>query len=171
MAASRPAPFPDSLTPGADAGLLLDESDALESGMHRVAPAVAVAISSPRLEHAVVDGLQRGGRLVGGDDLVASALVIVTDAAAGAGPAVAGLRARARSDAAIIVVVDGSASTSELDAAYAGGAMLCLRTPLDERQLVAAVGCRLQSSRRAHRCRSICGVSSTCRPTSPRWGE
>jgi signal transduction histidine kinase len=143
MAASHRTPLPDSLTPGVGPGLL-DESDALEdaleSGMHRVAPTVAVAISNPPLEHAVVDGLQRAGRLVGGDDLVASALVIVTDAAAGAGPAVAGLRARARSDAAILVVVDASASKSELDSAYAGGAMLCLRTPLDDRQLVAAVG-------------------------------
>jgi acyl carrier protein len=84
--------------------------------------------------------MQSAGRVVGGDDVIPVAALVITDARAGAKPAVAGLRARTRSDAAIIVVLAASAPTSEVHAAYEAGAVLCLRSPVDEHQLLAAIG-------------------------------
>jgi signal transduction histidine kinase len=77
---------------------------------------------------------------LGGDDTTPVAVVVITDAEGGAETAVAGLRARARSDAAIIVVLPDSAPTSEVSRAYQAGAILCLKTPLDEDQLLSAIG-------------------------------
>ncbi|MGH7437968.1 MAG: hypothetical protein ACRENE_19990, partial [Polyangiaceae bacterium] len=101
---------------------------------------MAVVVSTPGLMESVHGALQRDGRLFGGDDLLPAAIAVVADAERDARTTVAKLRARARSDAAIIVLFKGDAPSAELDAAYAGGAALCLRAPIDERQLGAAIG-------------------------------
>jgi len=77
---------------------------------------------------------------VGGDDIIPVAAVVITDAEGGAKPTVAVLRTRTRSDAGIIVVLPDSAPTSEVSSAYQAGAILCLKTPLDEDQLLSAIG-------------------------------
>lgn len=134
-APSRPADGPDPVLPG-----FIDQDSFAESGRHAVVPIVAVAVADPALCDLLAAMVQRAGRVVGGDDVIPVAAVVVADASAGAKPAVAALRARARSDAAIIVVLAFSAPASEVDAAYEAGAVLCLRAPVDERQLLGAVG-------------------------------
>ncbi len=135
-------PFPPSLPPhaGADTSPVFDEERFSESGMHAVVPAVALAIGDRTLRDWLSILLQSAGRVAGGDDVVPIATVVITDAGGAAERAVAGLRARARSDAAIIVVVSDSAPASEIAAAYEAGAVLCLKVPVDEHQILAAVG-------------------------------
>jgi signal transduction histidine kinase len=139
------SPFPTSLPPeeGADTGDSWDEERHSESGQHAVASAVALSVEDPTVRDSLSVALQRAGRVVGGDDFLSVATVVITDAKAGAEATVAGLRARTRSDAAIIVVLDAAAVATEVDAAYEAGAMLCLRAPADEHQLLAAIGSAL----------------------------
>jgi signal transduction histidine kinase len=111
-----------------------------ESGAYSLLPTVALAIADKDVRDHVSTLLQGKGRLVGSEDLVSGAAVVITDAAAGAKRTVATLRARTTSDAAIVVVLSRSAPASEQDAAYTAGAVLCLRAPLDEHHLLSAVG-------------------------------
>jgi signal transduction histidine kinase len=132
-------PFPTSLPPEAGIDTMLAFGSSSESGQHSVTPTVALVVAERALCDSLTSVLQRAGRMVGGDDLIPVAVVVITDAEDGAKHAVAGLRARTRSDAAIIVVLADSAPASEVSAAYHAGAVLCLRVPLDEHQLLAAV--------------------------------
>lgn len=135
------SPFPPSLAPedGADTPLAFGDERPSESRLHTVAATVAVVASDQTLRDWLSVLMQSTGRVVGGDDLIPIAAVVITDAGAGAKYAVAGLRARTRSDAAIIVVLTDSASATEVDAAYEAGAVLCLRAPVDEHQLLATI--------------------------------
>jgi signal transduction histidine kinase len=136
-------PFPPSLPPaegGADAALLFDEERPSESGLHTVAPTVALDIADRTLRDSLSVLLQNAGRMAGDADLISVAAVVITDAVGVVKRAVAGLRARTRSDAAIVVVLAQSAYAKEADVAYEAGAMLVLRVPVDEHQLLAAVG-------------------------------
>jgi two-component system NtrC family sensor kinase len=137
----RSSPFPPSLAPedGADTPLAVGDERPSESRLHTVASTVAVVAADQTLRDSLSVLIQSAGRVVGGDDIVPVAAVVVTDARAGAKYAVASLRARARSDAAIIVVLTDAAPTTELDAAYEAGAVLCLRAPIDEHQLLATI--------------------------------
>jgi len=103
-------------------------------------PTVGLTVVDGSLRDSLSVLLQRAGRPAGGDDVVPVAAVVITDVGGGARTAVAELRARARSDAAIIVIVSESAPASEIAAAYEAGALLCLRAPVDERQLLSVVG-------------------------------
>jgi len=133
--------FPPSLPPegGPDAAMVFDEEPPSESGFHAVAPTVALEVADPKLRDLLSVLLQGAGRLPGGTDILSVAAVVVTDARAGAKHAVAGLRARTRSGAAIIVIVPDSAPAAEVNAAYQAGAVLCLRVPVDEHQFLAAI--------------------------------
>jgi two-component system, NtrC family, sensor kinase len=135
------SPFPPSLAPedDADTPLAFGDERPSESRLHAVASAVAVVATDRTLRDSLSVLMRSAGRVVGGDDIIPVAAVVITDAGAGAKPAVAGLRARTRSDAAIIVVLTDSASATEVDAAYQAGAVLCLRAPVDEHQLLATI--------------------------------
>jgi signal transduction histidine kinase len=108
--------------------------------MRALVPMVGLAVADPTLRDAVSVALQDAGRVTGGEDIVPVAAVVITDAGRGAKKAVAAVRAGARSDATIIVIVSGTAPDSEIEAAYDAGAVLCLRAPVDEHQLLAVVG-------------------------------
>ncbi len=136
------SPLPPSWGPeaGTDATTVaFDDARASEARLHALMPTVAVVAAEPTLRESLSASIQSGGRAVGGEELVPVATVVVTDAGAGAKGAVAGLRTRARSDAALIVVLAGSAPATEVDAAYEAGALLCLRAPVDEHQLMATI--------------------------------
>ncbi len=135
-------PFPPSSAPegGPDAALVFDQELPSESGQYAVVPAVALAIADRKLRDQLSLVLQNAGRVAGGDDIISVATVVISDTKAGAAHAVAGLRARTRSDAAIIVVLADVAPATEVGAAYEAGAALCLRAPVDEHQLLAAIG-------------------------------
>jgi len=109
-------------------------------GQRTAPPAVALAVADDALRRSMVSSLQRAGRVSGGDDLLPIAAVVITDAKAGARQAVTSLLARTRSDATMIVVLPDTAAAEEVRAAYEAGAVLCLRTPVDEHQLLGAVG-------------------------------
>lgn len=132
-----------------DGPRLVEEEQEPESSIHRVAPSVALRVSEPQLRNFLSTIIQGAGYFPGGDDMLPVAAVIVTDAAAGAKTAVGQLRALARSDAALIVVLDRDAAQREADAAYEAGAVLCLHTPVDDKALTAAVrsAIDLQSAR------------------------
>lgn len=138
----RSTQFPPSLPPeaGPETAQVFDDERYSESGLHAAVPAVALAVADRALRDHLSSVLQRAGRAAGGDDIISAAAVVIGDARAGAKAALAGLRARTRSDAAIILVVAGSAPASEVDAAYEAGALLCLRAPVDEHQLLTALG-------------------------------
>ncbi len=129
-------PFPSSRPPDAAAA----SAYATESGMHAVVPTVALVVDDPVLLETLSSLLFRVGRVAAGQDIVpVAAAVVAADATAGARATVARIRARARADAAIVVILTGSAPDAELAAAYEAGAMLCLRAPVDERKLLAAI--------------------------------
>lgn len=131
------SPFPPSLPPD----LETQEDDlGSESGMHAVVPTVALAVVDEALLERLSTLMLRNGRVSGGDDLIPVAIAVVADAPAGARQAVARIRARARSDAAILVVLAPTASEDEAGAAYDAGALLCLRAPIDEHQILSAIG-------------------------------
>ena len=133
------APFPESVAPEADLAAFDDEYPS-ESGRHAVSPTVSLAVADPELRDSLSVLLQHAGYMPGDDELLAIAAVVITDAAGPVAQSVAAVRARARSDATIIAVLPESALTSETSAAYGAGALLCLRMPLDEHQLLASVG-------------------------------
>jgi signal transduction histidine kinase len=134
-------PFPPSLPPEAVDTPNFEPS---EWALRPVAPAIALAVADRALCDSLSGLLRRAGRVAGGNHLVPVAAVVITDAEGGATPAVASLRARTRSDAAIIVILTDSARASEVNAAYEAGAILCLKTPLDEHQLLAVIGSVLE---------------------------
>jgi signal transduction histidine kinase len=68
-----------------------------------------------------------------------TAAAIVADASANIERAVANLRARARSDAAIVVVLSEEAPVPDVRKAYEAGALLCVRPPIDEDHLRVAI--------------------------------
>jgi signal transduction histidine kinase len=130
--------FPPSLPPEAELDTL--DFEPSEWALRPVAPTMALAVADRALRDSLSALLRRAGRVAGGNDIVPVAAVVITDADGGAEPTVAGLRARARSDAAIIVVLADAAPASEVRAGYEAGAVLCLKIPLDEHQLLAAIG-------------------------------
>jgi signal transduction histidine kinase len=135
------SPFPPSLPPeaGADTTLAFENERASEARLHAVAPTVALVAANRTLRDSLSVLMQNAGRVVGGDDIIPVAAVVITDAVAGAKPAVAKLRASTRSDAAIIVVLTDAAPATEVYAAYEAGAVLCLRAPVDDHLLLATV--------------------------------
>jgi signal transduction histidine kinase len=135
-------PFPASSPPevGTDATFAVVDERPSESHLHALAPMVALAIADPRLRDSLSALMHSAGHLVGGDDNIPVAAVVITDAGPVARPGVASLRARTRSDAAIIVVLGRSAPASQVKEALEAGAVLCLKVPVDEHQLLAVIG-------------------------------
>jgi signal transduction histidine kinase len=130
---------PPSLPPEAELDTL--DFEPSEWALRPVAPTVALAVGHRTLRDSLSALLRRAGRVAAaGNDIVPVAAVVITDAEGGAKAAVTRLRARTRSDAGIIVVLTDSARASEVNAAYEAGAILCLTIPLDEHQLLAAIG-------------------------------
>jgi len=134
-------PFPASLPPEADIDAMLafvDERPS-ESRLHAVAPMVVLVFADRTLRDSLSALVHGAGRVVGGDDNLPVAAVVITDARPVARLTVAGLRARTRSDAAIVVVLADSAPASEVKEAHEAGALLCLKVPVDEHQLLAVI--------------------------------
>ena len=117
------SPFPPSWAPeaGSDTTHPFDNERASESRLSATAPTVAVLVADGTLRDTLSIWVQGAGQIVGGADLISVAVVVITDARAGARAAVGALRARTRSDAAIIVVLDASASAAEIDGGLRGG--------------------------------------------------
>ncbi len=111
-----------------------------ESGVYEVVPTVALAVADPKLRDSLSVLLQGAGRMAGGDNLVPAAAVVITDAGAGVRRTMTSLRATARKDAGIIVILCPSEPDAEVDAAYETGALLCLRAPVNQHLLLAAIG-------------------------------
>lgn len=130
-------PFPASIPPEV-ADDAVDHPSAVN--LRVAVPAVALAIADAATRARLGMLLARAGRLVASEDVVSVAPVILTDVPGGARAAITGLRARARSDAAIVVLFPNTTGPSEIAAAYASGALLCLREPIDEHELFAVVG-------------------------------
>ena len=165
--------FPASLPPaaGAETASIFDEEQPSESCRLAVSPTmVALAVADRTLRDSLSVLLQSAGRLPGGDDIIPVAAVIIVDAIGGAKHAVAQIRARARTDAAIIVVLAESAPASDVGVAYEAGAVLCLRVPVDEHPLLAAVGSAIDLHTAKSTPTTWCD-SSTCRPIWPRSDE
>jgi signal transduction histidine kinase len=133
-------PLPVSAPPESGTSELALEGRLSESGMRAALPTVAICVADQKLYDRLSVLLQLAGRATGRDELLAVAAAVITDGRDGATSAVTRLRASTRSDAAIIVVLSASAPEVEARAAYEAGAVLCLRAPLDEHQLVAAIG-------------------------------
>lgn len=138
-ARSSPLPPPSGREAGVDTGLGFRDERASESRLYAAAPTVSVVAADGTLRDSLSALIQDAGRAVGGAEIISVAAVVITDATSGAESTVARLRVNTRSDAAIIVIVAASAPTSEIDASYKAGAALCLRSPADEHQLLAAI--------------------------------
>jgi signal transduction histidine kinase len=132
--------FPSSSPPETEGdAVVFEEERPSVSELRTALPAVALLVRDQGLRHRLSVSMQSVGLVAVGEDILPAAVVIITDAPNGSQKAVTDLRARGRSDAAIIVVLGGSAPASEVHAAYESGALLCLRE-LDEDQLLAAIG-------------------------------
>jgi DNA-binding NtrC family response regulator len=124
---------------GADTPLAVGDERPSESRLHTGASTVAVVAADQTLRDSLSVLMQSAVEWSEATTSFPSPRWSSPDARAGAKPAVAGLRARTRSDAAIIVVLTDSAPATEVDAAYEAGAVLCLRAPVDEHQLLATI--------------------------------
>jgi signal transduction histidine kinase len=113
----------------------------LAAQRHRV---VALAMSGADLIAAVQRATQGAGFTVAGAEAAGYAGVVLVDARHDIASTIASLRARARTDAAIIVVFD---SQSELvSAAHAAGAFACIRYPFVQGELVGLIGAALDAT-------------------------
>jgi signal transduction histidine kinase len=127
-----------------DGSFALDGEPLSESGSRSALPVVALAVSDAKLRDSLFVLVQRPGRVVGNHDMLPVATVVITDIADGAAPTLAGIRARARSGAALIVILARSDPVTEVDSAYRAGAVLCLRAPVDESAILAAVSSAIE---------------------------
>jgi len=151
---TRTTVFPNSVPP-ADADVEAEAEGEFGpeslSGVRAAPPMVALPISDAGLRWRIAELVRGAGVVVGEESLLSVAAAAVTDASQGAAEAVADLRARMRSDAGVLVILTASAPQSEMHAAYQAGAMFCVREPLDEDQVLAAIGSAMElRSARVH---------------------
>ena len=121
----RVSAFPSSSPPegGGDPVIFEDERPSV-SELRTALPAVALLVRDAGMRHRLSISMQSVGLVAVGDDILPAAVVIITDAPNGSEKAVTDLRARGRSDAAIIVILGGAAPQGEVHAAYESGALL-----------------------------------------------
>jgi signal transduction histidine kinase len=101
---------------------------------------VALLVRDPSLRQRLGALVERMGFVAVGGDVLRASVAVVTDAPDGAKKTVTELRARARPDAAIVVVLSASAPASEARMAYEAGALLCVREPVDDDLVIATLG-------------------------------
>lgn len=105
---------------------------------------VAVRIGDDALAESLEQMLVDAGRAVGGQDAIGSAAMIVTDARADVAATIAELRKLARSDAAIVVVIE-EPFASHVAEAHRAGAFACLRRPIVAEEALALVDSAIHS--------------------------
>jgi C4-dicarboxylate-specific signal transduction histidine kinase len=103
---------------------------------------VAVAVEDVALKRELEDKLRQANVRVAGSDAVATAAIVLIHAHDDPYEAVAEARRRARSDAAILVVVSASTAASS---AYAAGAFACIHPPITLGELHGLVSSALDS--------------------------
>lgn len=147
----EPSQFPASTPAGADEATDFDD-EALSVSELRTAPHfVALLLEDLPLRDHVAAVMLGAGLVSAGEDVLPAAVVAITDAKGDAAASVGRLRAKARSDAVIVVLLDPEAPASDAHAAYDAGAFLCVRQPIDDAQLAATVRSALDlHSARAH---------------------
>jgi signal transduction histidine kinase len=139
MATSN-TPFPVSVPPDATGDeLAFEEERPSVSELRTALPTVALLVDDPELRSQLAELLHGAGMLTADEDILPTAAAVITDAKNGVEKTVTSLRARARSDAAIIAVLHHLAPESAMHVAYQVGALLCVRQPIDEDQLLAAL--------------------------------
>jgi two-component system sensor histidine kinase HupT/HoxJ len=121
--------------PGAE-----DDDDAASDSLIFVGQreVVAVLVEDALLRKRVVQILASGGKTSGEHDAISASSVIVAQTTADVGAAVTRIRREARSDAAILVIVDEGAPGVVADA-HAAGAFACVRTPIVAEELLGLV--------------------------------
>jgi signal transduction histidine kinase len=138
----RAGPLPSSMPPDEppDSQPRLDDDQLSASRLRAAPPTVALLVEDPAVRIRLVAAMQRLGLLPVGESSVGDAVVVIIDAPGSSKEAVASVRARARTDAAIVVLLPATVESSEIHAAYEAGAVLCAARPPDEEQLVAVLG-------------------------------
>lgn len=115
-----------------------EDVDAAHSGSYPIMrDYVATSIGDTKLHASVRDVVGSAGFLDGGDSAVESAWTIIADGGSDALSALTELRARMRSDAAIIMIVR---TREDVSAALGAGAFGCVQQPLVAAELLAVVG-------------------------------
>ena len=154
MSTSRTSVSPLSSSPPGDVNaetIGFDDDTPSVSGMRSPLRTVALLAADATLRSQLAVLMQSVGLVPVGDDALPSAVAIISDAPRGSARAVAELRAIARSDAAIIIVLAAKAPPSEMHIAYETGALLCVRQPVDEDHLLSAIGSAIDlRSAKAH---------------------
>ena len=147
MAQSSPAPAQDdralplSIKPPVEDSEVERPSGSLRAVGRDV---VVLAIDDDELRRRVGAVLTRAGRVVTNEDSLAIAAVVVVHGVRDAAHAIGKIRARGRSDAAIIALLDES-SRDQTAAAHRAGAFACAHAPVIEDELLALVAAAIDA--------------------------
>ena len=117
-----------------------DSSSSLEAVTH----IIALSVQNSDLQNRLVAALKGQKIPVGGPELVARAVLIVSDVASGVSKTVSNLRRIAQPDAAILLVLD-TTSDDAVAEAHSVGAYACLRSPLVAAELLSFVALALDT--------------------------
>lgn len=135
----RPVPLASQPPgPGETVAFFEDEKPSV-ADLRFAAATVALCLKDDAVRGRLASAMKGAGLMPVGPDSADAAIVIVTDAPRGSARAVGEIRARARTDAAIVVILPESAPSSEFAAARSAGALLCLRQPFDEHHLLGVI--------------------------------
>jgi len=115
-----------------------DDNTSITKSPRRL-PGVALLVREDALRARLAVWLQKLGLVPLEHGGVATAASVITDESEVVQRRIADLRATARSDAAIIVLLSPGAPASAIDAAHEAGVSLCLRQPIDEDQFRTAI--------------------------------
>lgn len=127
-----------SVPSATSAAAMSEDIDAAHSGSFPVMrDYVATSIADTTLLASVRDILSTAGLIDGGHGAVESAWTVIVEGGCDAIDALAAVRARIRSDAAVIMIVR---TRENVAAALGGGAFGCVQQPLVAAELLAVVG-------------------------------